>query len=171
MLTRAGDDIPVTTVTDRPPGPAHSRRRNGLPTELIECLGATFGSRFTMSAAVCLHHGTDESAFEPVPPDAVVFPESTEEVAKVVAACSAWRIPVIAYGAGSSIEGHLLAVEGGVCIDMSRMDKVTDIRAEDLTATAQAGVTREALNRELAQTGFFFSVDMHKHIIHGKHFI
>jgi D-lactate dehydrogenase (cytochrome) len=149
----------MTTVTDRPPGPHRSRERKGLPSELVESLAATLGSRFTTNDAVCLQHGTDESAFKPAPPDAVVFPESTEEVAAIVAACNACRTPVIAFGAGSSIEGHLLAVNGGVCIDMSRMDKVTDIRAEDLTATAQAGVTREALNRELAQSGFFFSVD------------
>jgi D-lactate dehydrogenase (cytochrome) len=149
----------VITMTDQQPGPLCSRPRKGLPTELAGTLAATFGARFTTNAAVCLQHGTDESAFDPAPPDAVVFPESTEEVAKAVAACGAYRIPVIAFGAGTSIEGHLLAVQGGVCIDMSRMDKVTDIRPEDLTATAQAGVTREALNRELAQTGFFFSVD------------
>ena len=149
----------MITANDPPPAPLRSRQRKGLPTELVESLTATFGSRFTTNAAVCLQHGTDESAFEPAPPDAVVFPESTAEVAKAVAACSACRTPVIAYGAGSSIEGHLLAVHGGVCFDMSRMDKVTDIRAEDLTATAQAGVTREALNRALARTGFFFSVD------------
>lgn len=145
--------------TRKPTGPLRYRERKGLPTELVERLAAAFGPRFTTNGAICLQHGTDESAFEPAPPDAVVYPESTEEVAQVVSECNACRTPVIAYGAGSSIEGHLLAVEGGVCIDMSRMDKVTDIRTEDLTATAQAGVTREALNRELAQTGFFFSVD------------
>ncbi|MBT2323904.1 FAD-binding protein [Variovorax paradoxus] len=121
--------------------------------------GRDVRGRFTVSTAVCLQHGTDESAYAPVPPDAVIFPESTEEVAKAVAACSAYRIPVIPFGVGSSIEGHLLAVRGGVSIDMTRMGKVLDIRAQDLTATVQAGVTREGLNRELAHTGFFFSVD------------
>jgi D-lactate dehydrogenase (cytochrome) len=149
----------VATVIDQKPSRLRPLPHGGLPRELATTLAAIFGSRFTTNGAVCLQHGTDESAFEPAPPDAVVFPESTEEVAKAVAACSASRIPVIAFGAGSSVEGHLLAVNGGVCIDMSRMDKVTEIRAEDLTATAQAGVTREALNRELSQSGFFFSVD------------
>lgn len=150
----------MTTVISQPPAPPLvPAARAGLPAALAQVLAASFGPRFATNSAVCLQHGTDESAFAPVPPDAVVFPESTEEVAMAVAACAAHRTPVIAFGVGSSIEGHLLAVNGGVCIDMSRMDKVIDIRPEDLTATAQAGVTREALNRALAQTGFFFSVD------------
>jgi D-lactate dehydrogenase (cytochrome) len=149
----------MNTVIGQTAGPLRTNERKALPEELVATLSATFGDRFSTNRAVCLQHGTDESAFEPVPPDAVVFPESTEEVARVVAACHAHRVPVIAFGVGSSIEGHLLAVHGGICIDMTRMDKVTEIRTEDLTATAQAGVTREALNRALAQTGFFFSVD------------
>lgn len=135
------------------------RSEKGLPHGLKDALITVFGERFTTSSAVCLQHGTDESAYTPVPPDAVVFPESTEEVAKAVAACHRHRVPVIPFGVGSSIEGHLLAVHGGVSIDTSRMNRVLDVRPEDLTATVQAGVTREDLNRELASTGFFFSVD------------
>lgn len=137
--------------------PAHSER--GLPPGLTRLLGTLFGERFTTSAAVCLQHGVDESAFAPAPPDAVVCPESTEEVAAAMAACHAHGVPVIPFGVGSSVEGHLLAVHGGVSFDTSRMNRVIDIRPEDLTATVQAGVTREQLNRELASTGFFFSVD------------
>jgi D-lactate dehydrogenase (cytochrome) len=133
--------------------------RRVLPQDLVDTLAATFGARFTMNAAVCLQHGTDESTMKPVPPDAVVFPQTTQEVATAVAACNAYRIPVIAFGVGSSVEGHLLAIHGGVCLDMSGMDKVVGVHSEDLTATVQAGVTREALNRELAGTGLFFSVD------------
>ncbi|MCG2592435.1 FAD-binding protein [Ramlibacter sp. XY19] len=131
----------------------------GLPEELAQQLAARFGERFSTSQAVRLQHGTDESAYEPCPPDAVVFAQSTEEVAEVVRLCAAQRVPVIPFGVGSSVEGHLLAVEGGVSIDLSRMNRVLAVRTEDLTATVQAGVTREDLNRELAHSGFFFSVD------------
>lgn len=134
-------------------------RPRGLPEALQSALSQALGERFTTNAAVCLQHGTDESAFAPHPPDAVAYPLSTAEVADIVAQCARHRVPVIAFGVGSSIEGHVLALRGGVCIDLSRMDQVLDIRPEDLTATVQAGVTREALNDALAHTGFFFSVD------------
>jgi len=136
-----------------------SERRKPLPRALVDLLTAAFGPRFTMNKTVCLQHGTDEPALPPAPPDAVLFPESTEEVAAAVVACAAHRVPVIAFGAGSSIEGHLLAVRGGVCFDMTRMDKLLDVRPEDMTATVQAGITRAGLNLELGRTGLFFSVD------------
>lgn len=141
-----------STMTD-------SADRSGLPRALVEWLSNILGDRFTTNAAVCLEHGSDESAYEPCPPQAVAFPESTNEVALIVQACVAHRVPVIPFGIGSSIEGHLLAVHGGVSVDMSRMNRVIEVRAEDLTAKVQAGVTREALNKALAHTGFFFSVD------------
>ena len=121
-------------------------------------LKALLGERVSTSGAVREHHGKDESYFPYALPDAVVFPESTEEVAAAMAACHAHGVPVIPFGVGSSVEGHLLAVHGGVSFDTSRMNRVIDIRPEDLTATVQAGVTREQLNRELASTGFFSSV-------------
>jgi D-lactate dehydrogenase (cytochrome) len=133
--------------------------RTPLAPTLVESLERLLGSRFTTNKAVCLQHGTDESAYAPVPPDAVAFAASTEEVAAILALCHRYRTPVVAFGAGSSIEGHLLAVHGGICVDLSRMDKVLDIRPDDLTATAQAGVTREGINQALMHTGFFFSVD------------
>lgn len=95
-----------------------------------------------MNSAVCLQHGSDESAYAPVPPDAVLYPETTEEVAQVAAACNEWRVPIIAFGVGSSVEGHLLAIHGGISIDMSGMNQVLSVRPQDLTATVQAGVTR-----------------------------
>src|SRR6478735_972045 len=131
----------------------------GLPEQLAQQLAARFGERFSTSQAVRLQHGTDESAFEPQPPDAVLFAQSTEEVAEAVRLCAGQRVPVIPFGVGSSVEGHLLAINGGVSIDLSRMNRVLAVRTEDLTATVQAGVTREDLNRELAHSGFFFSVD------------
>jgi D-lactate dehydrogenase (cytochrome) len=130
-----------------------------LPGPVRAALGQLLGDRFTTNPTVCLQHGSDESAQTPRPPQAVAYPLNTKEVVAIVLQCAEHRVPVIPFGVGSSVEGHVLAVEGGICIDLSRMDQVLDIRAEDLTATVQAGVTREALNRALAGTGFFFSVD------------
>lgn len=137
-----------TTTPRRSPSPA-----------LVATLQQRFGERFSRSRAVLLQHGSDESAYPPAPPDAVVFVTSTDEVAFVVQACAAECVPVIAFGAGSSVEGHLLAVEGGVCIDFTQMNAVLDVRPEDMTATVQAGVTRSQLNAALSGSGFFFSVD------------
>jgi D-lactate dehydrogenase (cytochrome) len=133
--------------------------RAPLPPELIRALAAAFGPRFTTSAAECLQHGRDESSYAPMPPDAVLYATSTYDVSRAVRLCAAHRVPVIPYGCGSSVEGHLLAVRGGLSIDLSRMDQVLAVRPQDLSATAQAGCTREALNAALRETGFFFSVD------------
>lgn len=130
-----------------------------LPPDLRDALAARFGTRFSTAAAVREHHGKDESSFAPVPPDAVVFAESTEEVAEVVGLCAARKVPVIAYGTGTSLEGHLHALRGGVCIDLSGMNRVVAVRPEDLDATVQAGVTRKALNAQLHGTGLFFPID------------
>jgi len=133
--------------------------RKPLPEPFVQRLTETFGSRVSLAAAVREHHGRDESAYAPVPPDAVVFAESTEDVAKLVSLCGEFRVPVIPFGVGSSLEGHLLAVQGGVSIDMSRLNKVLAVNPEDLTATVQAGVTRKQLNDEIKSTGFFFPID------------
>src|SRR5262252_2109009 len=95
-----------------------SSLRKPLPAGFAEKLQQTFGARMSLAAAVREHHGRDESAFAPVPPDAVVFAESTDDVARLMALCIEHRVPVIAYGVGSSLEGHLLAVQGGVSVDM-----------------------------------------------------
>ncbi len=137
--------------------PAHVARP--LPDAMHTALAERFGARLSTALAVREQHGRDESPFDIPPPDAVVFCESTEEVAFVVAQAAAHRVPVIPYGAGSSLEGHLLAVQGGVSIDLSRMDKLLQIHAEDLTVTVQAGVSREQLNREIRDTGLFFPID------------
>lgn len=135
------------------------RRDARLPGTLADVLASLLPGRFTTNQAVCLQHGSDESSFAPQAPDAVAFPKTTEEVSAIVSACNRHRVPVIAFGVGSSVEGHIIALHGGVCIDLSGMDTVVSIDTGNLTATVQAGVTREALNRELSQTGFFFSVD------------
>ncbi|MEJ8848428.1 FAD-linked oxidase C-terminal domain-containing protein [Variovorax rhizosphaerae] len=140
------------------PSAADAGRRTPS-AELIAALRRRFGTRLSTAASVLLQHGSDESSYHPLPPDAVVYVHGTDEAAFVVRACARERVPVIAFGVGSSIEGHLLAVEGGVCIDFSQMNEVLAIRTSDLTATVQAGVTRSQLNAALAGTGFFFSVD------------
>ncbi|MBK1612635.1 2-hydroxy-acid oxidase [Rubrivivax gelatinosus] len=138
---------------------AASAPRRPLPEAMSVALQALFGPRLSSAEAVRLQHGRDESPFPTTPPDAVVFCETTEEVAAVVRLAAEHRVPVIPYGAGSSLEGQLLAVQGGVSIDLSRMTRILRIAAEDLTATVQAGVTREQLNAELRSLGLFFPVD------------
>ena len=133
--------------------------RRALPEPMADELAARFGERFSRAQAVRDHHGRDESPFPVTAPDAVVFAQSTDEVVAVVDACARHRVPLIPYGAGSSIEGHLMAVQGGVSLDLSQMNRVLAIQPEDLTATVQAGVTRKQLNAELAHTGLFFPID------------
>ena len=137
---------------------AHTALRP-LPATMLEALRGQFGERCSSAAAVREQHGRGESVYDAAPPEVVVFCESTEEVAFVVTQAAAHAVPVIPFGVGSSLEGHLLAVQGGVSIDLSRMNAIVQINAEDLTVTVQAGVTREQLNREIKDTGLFFPID------------
>ena len=130
-----------------------------LPAAMLDALRARFAERCSTAAAVREQHGRGESVYDAAPPDAVVFCESTDEVAFVVTQAAAHAVPVIPFGVGSSLEGHLLAVQGGVSIDLSRMNAIVAVNAEDLTVTVQAGVTREQLNREIKDTGLFFPID------------
>lgn len=130
-----------------------------LPDGFLAKLEARFGDRCATGQSVREHHGRDESPFPGMLPDVVVFAESTDDVAWVARHCHAHRVALIPYGAGSSLEGQLLAVEGGVCLDMSRLNQILAVHAEDFTATVQAGVTRTQLNGELRQTGLFFPID------------
>jgi D-lactate dehydrogenase (cytochrome) len=130
-----------------------------LTASFIDALRAIMGERLSTTQAVREHHGRDESPFPVTPPDAVVFAHSTEEIAAVVKLCAAHRVPVVPYGVGSSLEGNFLAVQGGVCIDVSQMNRILAINGEDLTATVQAGVTRKQLNEALKDTGLFFPID------------
>src|SRR5436309_13526264 len=120
---------------------------------------ALLGDRVTTSRGVREHHGKDESYFPYAPPDAVVFPESTEEVRDIVNLCRRHKTPMIPYGVGTSLEGHVLAIHGGVCIDLSRMNKVLAVHEADLDAVVQAGVTRKQLNEHIRHAGLFFPVD------------
>jgi len=126
---------------------------------LLEEMRALLGERVTTSRGVREHHGKDESYFPYAPPDAVVFPESTEEVRGIVELCRRHRTPMIPYGVGTSLEGHVLAIHGGVCIDLSRMNRVLAVHEADLDAVVQAGVTRKQLNEHIRHTGLFFPVD------------
>lgn len=128
-------------------------------TALFAALADLLGDRFQTSQAIRDQHSRDESHEPPVMPDAVAFPETTAEIAALLKLCNAARCPVVPWGAGSSLEGHVLAVRGGIILNMSRMNRVLDIRAEDMDCTVQPGITREELNTELRATGLFFPVD------------
>ncbi len=145
------------------PLPAHllpQIRQRDIPAAFIDALKARFGANCSTAQVIREQHGRDESAFTTVPPpSAVVFAESTQDVADAVKLCAQYKVPVIPFGVGSSLEGHLLAVEGGISIDVSRMNKILSVNAEDLTVTVQAGVCRIALNNEIKSTGLFFPID------------
>ena len=130
-----------------------------LDASLQDELRALLGERLTTSRGVREHHGKDESYYPYAPPDAVVFAHSTEEVRDIINICRRHKTPMIPYGVGTSLEGHTLAINGGVCVDLSQMNKVLAIHAEDLDCTVQAGVTRKQLNEEIRHTGLFFPVD------------
>ena len=129
------------------------------PASLVDALKSHFGDRCSTALAVREQHGKDESIFDVPPPSAVVFAESTKDVATAVQMATKHQTPVIPFGTGSSLEGHLLAVQGGISIDVSRMNKVLSINAEDLTVTVQAGVTRKAVNEAIKNEGLFFPID------------
>ena len=129
------------------------------PAALIEALQARFAAQCSTALVVREQHGRDESSFAAPPPAAVVFAQSTQDVADAVKLASQYKVPVIPFGVGTSLEGHLLAVQGGISIDVSRMNKVLQINAEDLTVTVQPGVTRKQLNEEIKSTGLFFPID------------
>ena len=134
-------------------------RQRETPATLIAALKARFGERCSTALVVREQHGRDESSFAAPPPSAVVFAESTADVADAVKLAGDCQVPVIPFGVGSSLEGHLLAVQGGISLDVSRMNKVLSINADDLTVTVQPGVTRKQLNEEVKSTGLFFPID------------
>jgi D-lactate dehydrogenase (cytochrome) len=138
--------------------PAIAQRE--VPDALIAALKARFGTNCSTAQVIREQHGRDESAFVEVPPPAaVVFAESTQDVSDAIKLAAQYKTPVIPFGVGSSLEGHLLAVQGGISVDVSRMNKILSINADDLTVTVQAGVCRKALNDEVKSTGLFFPID------------
>ena len=129
------------------------------PQALIDALKERFGECCSTALAVREHHGKDESSFTVPPPSAVVFAESTADVAAAVKLAAQYKTPVIPFGVGSSLEGHLLAIQGGISIDLSRMNQVLRVNAEELTVTVQPGVTRKAVNDAVKAEGLFFPID------------
>ncbi len=125
----------------------------------IEELRGLLGDRLTTAQAVLLEHGSGESYHPPQPPDAVAYPISTDEVADIVRICRKYHVPMVPYGAGTSLEGHVVALKGGVSIDMSQMNQILAVRVDDLDASVEAGVSRRQLNDVLQPHGLFFSVD------------
>ncbi|MDX3910318.1 MAG: FAD-linked oxidase C-terminal domain-containing protein [Sphingobium sp.] len=138
--------------------PAEAARRP-LPTGFVDDLRLLFGDRLQLGDAVRLQHGSSETHFSPVLPDAVVFAHSTEEVVALVKLCTAAKVPIIPYGAGTSIEGNTTPVGGGVTVDLSEMNAIVEVNVEDLDCTVQAGVRREQLNEYLRDCGLFFPID------------
>ncbi len=125
----------------------------------ITKLQPLLADRLTTNTALREHHGRDLTWHEPHSPDAVAFPQSTEEVATIVRTCAELGVAVVPFGAGTSLEGHVMALKGGICIDLSRMDQILKVNAEDLDAVVQPGVTRKRLNEYLRDTGLFFPID------------
>ena len=117
------------------------------------------GDRLSTAASVCEQHGKDASYHPCLPPDAVAFAQSTEEVIEIVKICARHKVALIPFGSGTGVEGHVVALRGGVCLDLSRMNRIVRVNIGDLDATVQAGVTHEQLNEHLRGSGLFFSVD------------
>ena len=126
---------------------------------IVGTLTRDFGARAKTSAAIREQHGHGEGLADAALPDVVVFPHSNEEVAAIVRLCHAARVPVIAFGVGTSLEGHVAALYGGVCVDLTEMNHMLEINAADLDCRVQAGVTREQVNADLKGTGLFFPID------------
>jgi len=138
--------------------PRHSDRRP-LPQLFIDEMAARFGARFSLAEAVRAHHGHDESHFPDALPDAVVWAHTTADVVDIVNACRKHGVPIVPFGAGTSLEGHILAVHGGLSVDFSEMNRVLAVHGEDMDAVVQPGLTRKALNAALHGTGLFFPID------------
>lgn len=118
-----------------------------------------FGAQFVTSVAVREHHARDESAYDQTLPEAVIFARSTEDVIKAVKLCNQFSIPVVPFGAGTSIEGHILPIHGGITLDLSEMNKVLSVDDQDFTVTVEPGVLRHQLNEEIRHTGLYFPID------------
>ncbi|MAM56286.1 MAG: FAD-binding oxidoreductase [Salinicola sp.] len=136
-----------------------SIRHTALPDNFIERLRKIVGERVSTSPSELERMGRGECWHPSIPPQVGVYPESTEEVAALVKLAAIENVAVVAMGAGTSLEGHTAALHGGVCLDLSRMSEILELRAEDLDVTVQAGVTRQTLNQYLRATGLFFPVD------------
>ncbi|MGN6498027.1 MAG: FAD-binding oxidoreductase [Tsuneonella sp.] len=139
--------------------PAKHPARAPLPAGFLARLEERFGANLQTAAAILEQHGSSETHFETVLPDAVVFAEDTGDVVALVKLCREAKVPIVPFGAGTSIEGNAAAVRGGVSLDLTRMDKIVAINAEDFDCVVQPGVRREELNLHLRDQGLFFPID------------
>ncbi len=126
---------------------------------VVAALTRDYGERATTVTSTREQHGRGEGLADMAMPDVVVFPRNADEVAAIMRLCNAARVPVIAFGVGTSLEGHVAAIYGGVCLDFSLMNRVLEVNAADLDCRVEAGVTREQVNVELKGTGLFFPID------------
>jgi D-lactate dehydrogenase (cytochrome) len=133
--------------------------RRSLPEQGVAEFREAFGDRFVTAEAVRRHHSRDESPYPECLPDAVVFPHDEAEVAHAVRLCDRYRVPIVPFGVGSSLEGHVLPIEGGITLSMAGMDRIIALQPEDFTVTVQPGVTRTQVNDALRDTGLFFPID------------
>ena len=134
---------------------------NPIAPQALSALAALLGPRLNATPAVRRAHAADASYHAPQPPQAVAFPTSVEEVAQIARICSAHRVPIVPFGTGTAVEGGIVAVRGGLCVDLSRMNRILRVSAADMDATVEAGVTRQQLNEYLRaqETGLHFPVD------------
>ncbi len=130
-----------------------------LKDPCLQELQKLLGERLSMSNSVREQHGRDESFHASAPPEAVAFVENNEEVAEIVRICVQYQKPIIPFGTGTSLEGHVAALHGGVCLDVSGMNQVLEVNENDLDCRVQAGVTRKELNQHLRNSGLFFPID------------
>lgn len=155
-VVRCTEEVVIVNTKDWP--------RNEALLEAALCeLKAVFGDQFSTSPVVREQHGKDMTYHPALPPDAVVFAASTEDVQRVAMICSRYDVPMIPYGAGTSLEGHIGAPLGGVSVDLSRMDRILELNEADMDVTVEPGVTREDLNSYLRDTGLFFPIDPGAH--------
>ena len=126
---------------------------------LLTKLRDQFGDRVSTGDSVREIHSRGESHHAGVLPDAVVFPTSTQDVQAIVRSCAEFRCPMTAFGAGSSLEGHVVPLHGGITIDLTRMNRVLRLSVEDLDVTVEAGITRKQLDKHLQSTGLWFPLD------------
>ena len=127
-----------------------------LDESFLNALRKIVEQRLSTSKTVCEQHGQDESYHPGRAPDAVIFPKSTEEISEIVKLCATYKVPVIPFGTGTALEGHIAALHGGICLDVANMNEVIQVNAEDMDVTVQPGVTRKQLNEYLRDTGLFF---------------
>ena len=139
--------------------PERSSEQRQAAAAVIAALAVRYGNRLATSRALREQHGHTTTWIENQPPDAVVFPQSTEEVQEIVRLCAAHHVPVIGFGQGTSLEGQVNASRGGICLDFRDMNRVLAVHAEDLDCVIEPGITRKQLNENLRDTGLFFPID------------